>query len=66
MTLQLGAPSDAFLGAGACPAKAGKAAEQLAGYKSRLARIEGKLTTFTWMVGTNIALVTAVLFKLFH
>lgn len=40
MALQLGALRSALLDAGATPDKADKAAEELAGYESRLARID--------------------------
>ena len=66
MALQLGALRDALLEAGASPEKATKAAEELASYETRLAGIEGRLSTLTWMVGTNVALTVAVLFKLFR
>jgi hypothetical protein len=66
MALQLGALREALLEAGASPEKATKAAEEAASYQNRLAGIEGRLSTLTWMVGTNPALTVAVLFKLFH
>jgi hypothetical protein len=66
MALQLGALRDALLDAGASEDKARRAAEELAGYESRLAAIDGRLSVLTWMAGTNIALTIAVLFKLFH
>lgn len=66
MALQLGALRDALLEAGASPDAARKASEEAASYETRLAGIEGRLTTLTWMVGTNVALTATVLFKLFH
>jgi hypothetical protein len=51
MALQLGALREALIEAGASPEKANKAAEELAGYESRLAGIETKLTVLMWMVG---------------
>ena len=66
MALQLGALRDALLEAGASEDKARKAAEELAGYESRPAAIDARLSVLTWMAGTNIALTIAVLFKLFH
>ena len=65
MALQLGALRDALLEAGATPAKADKAAEELASYENRLANIDTRLTVLTWMTGSNIVLTIAVLSKLF-
>jgi hypothetical protein len=56
MALQLGALRDALLDAGAKPEKADKAAEELAGYDSRLASIETRLTVLMFMVGGLYAL----------
>lgn len=65
MALQLGALRDALIDAGAKAEKADKAAEEIAGYESRLATIDTKLTVLTWMVATNSALTLAVFAKLF-
>jgi hypothetical protein len=65
VALQLGALRDALLDAGASPAKADKAAEEVAAYETRLASIDTKLTVLTWMVATNIALVGALFIKAF-
>jgi hypothetical protein len=51
---------DALLEAGATPAKADKAAEELAAYENRLAGIESDLNVLKWMTGTNIALTLAI------
>ena len=56
MALQLGAVRDAFLDAGASPDKANAAAEELAGYDSRLATIDTKLAVLMVMVGGLYAL----------
>lgn len=64
MALQLGDLRDALIDAGASVAKADKAAEELAGYENRLANIEARLTTLTWMVGVNTTLTVAILLKL--
>lgn len=52
--------------------KARKAAEAIAAYESRFAdlvsrtdRPDGRMSTLTWMVGTNITLTLLVLGKLF-
>jgi hypothetical protein len=47
MALQLGALRDALIEAGATPAKADKAAEELAGYENRLSSIDLKLERLT-------------------
>jgi hypothetical protein len=39
-----------------------EAAEEVAGYESRLAAIDGQLKVLTWMVGTNVALTIGVFF----
>lgn len=68
MALQLGALREALIDAGASQEKANKAAEELAAYDSRLAKIETRLVLLTWMVGTlvplNIALTAGVLWVL--
>jgi hypothetical protein len=58
MALQLGALREALLDAGASPAKADKAAEEVASYENRLAGVEtklvkldGRVNLLTWMVG---------------
>ena len=63
MALQLGALREALLDAGASPEKADKAAEELASYENRLAGIETKLAVLVWMVGFNLAMTLAVLWK---
>jgi len=56
---------DALLSAGAPEEKARKAAEVLASYESRFAKIEADLLVLKWMVGYLVAAVTALLFKAF-
>ena len=56
---------DALLAAGAPEDKARLAAETLAGYESRFARIDRDLSLLKWMLATNIALTAAILLKLF-
>lgn len=65
MALQLGATREAFLAAGVPTDKASAAAEELAGYETRLSGIDTRLTVLTWMVGANFALTLAVFAKLF-
>jgi hypothetical protein len=66
MALQLGALRDALIDAGASPEKAERAAEELAGYDNRLAKVEADLLLLKWMVGTNLVLTVGVLGKLLH
>ena len=65
MATMLGNIYAALVEAGASQEKAQKAAEELANYDNRFARIEGELLLLKWMSGTTIALVTAILLKLF-
>ena len=65
MALQLGALRDALLDAGASTEKAEKAAEELASYENRLARIETRLEVLTWMVGFVLVISTATLWRVF-
>lgn len=57
MALQLGALREALIEGGTSEEKANKAAEELAGYDSRLAQIETRLVLLTWMVGGVYAVV---------
>jgi hypothetical protein len=66
MALQLGALRDALMDAGATVDKANKAAEEVAGYESRLASIDTRLSVLTWVAGTNLAATVGVLFKMLH
>jgi hypothetical protein len=42
-----------------------EASEEVAGFENRLANVEGKLGTLTWMVTVNIGLTAAIVLKLF-
>lgn len=71
MALQLGALRDALIDAGANPVKADKAAEELAGYESRLGSIDLKLERLTGDIravqaigGIIVALLAGVLWRL--
>ena len=66
MALMLENTYDAFRDAGASEAKARAAATEIAAYDNRIAKIEGKLDTLTWMVGFLVACSVTILFKLFH
>ena len=63
---------DALKEAGASEEKARKAAEAIAGYESRFARIEnastqlrGDVALLRWMLGFNLAMTVAILWKVF-
>lgn len=56
---------DALKDAGASEDKARKAAEAIAAYENRFAKTESDLKLLPWMVGFNIAMTTAVLWKVF-
>ena len=56
MALQLGALRDALIEAGATPEKAAKAAEEVAAYENRFAKVEADVNLLKWMVGLLIAL----------
>jgi hypothetical protein len=67
---------DALKEAGASEEKARKAAEALTNYDARLNKIENKLATFRaetkgefnllrWMIGFNLAMTVAILWKIF-
>lgn len=57
MALQLGALRDVLIDAGASDENARKAAEQVAGYDSRLAAIDTRLAVLVVMVGGLYALI---------
>ena len=59
MALQLGVLRDALVEAGASADSARRASEEVASYESRLAGIEARLTTQTWMIGVLLALALA-------
>ena len=56
---------DALKDAGATEDKAKKAAEALAAYENRFNKVESDLNLLKWMVGFNLAISVAVMFKLF-
>lgn len=72
MALQLGALRAALIEAGASAEKAEKAAEELAGYENRfdglerrLTELDGKANLLTWMVGFNLVMTVAMLWRVF-
>jgi hypothetical protein len=63
---------DALKEAGASEEKARKAAEALANYENRFAKLDadligirGELALLRWMIGFNLAMTVAVLWKVF-
>jgi hypothetical protein len=56
---------DAFIAAGAPEDKARKAAEAIASYDNRFARIETDLVVLKWMTGTILGGVVALVIKTF-
>lgn len=63
---------DALKEAGASEEKARKAAEVIANYENRFARIDerfvtmdGRLILLQWMLGFNLAMTLAILWKVF-
>jgi hypothetical protein len=65
MALQLGALREALIDGGASPEKAAAAAEEVASYENRLAKIEGDLNVLKWMVAFNLAMTLAILWRVF-
>ena len=65
MALRLGALYDALLAATGKPELATKAAEEVANYDNRLNSIESDLKLLKWMVGFNLAMTVAVVFRVF-
>jgi hypothetical protein len=55
----------AFIAAKVSEEQAAGAAAELAEYEGRFASIENRLNLLTWMVGFNLAISVALLFKLF-
>ena len=57
MAMMISELYDALLAAGAPEEKARKAAETMAGFENRFAKIEADLTVLKWMVGTSLVLM---------
>jgi hypothetical protein len=56
---------EALIAAGAPEGKAREAAEELAGYESRFAKVETDLAVIKWMVGAVIAGLLSLIIKAF-
>ena len=61
MAVMLSKTYDALVAAGAPEDKARAAAEELAGYESRFAKIEPDLAVIKWMLGVNLAGVLSLM-----
>ncbi|MBV8120781.1 MAG: integrase [Alphaproteobacteria bacterium] len=66
MTTMITELYDALKDAGANEEKARKAAETVAAYENRFAKIDNDLTLLKWMVGFNLAATVAVIFMQLH
>jgi hypothetical protein len=65
MAVMLSRTYDALIAAGAPEDKARAAAEKLAGYESRFAKIETDLAVIKWMLGIVVAGVASLVVKAF-
>jgi hypothetical protein len=65
MAVMLSKTYDALIAAGAPDDKARAAAEELAAYESRFAKIETDLAVLKWMVGVNLAASLSLVIKAF-
>ena len=65
MTVMLSRTYEALVAAGAPEEKARAAAEELAAYESRFAKIETDLAVLKWMVGVNLAASSSLVIKAF-
>ena len=65
MALMLSKTYDALKAAGAPDAAAREAAEEIAGFETRLTNLASDVKLLRWMVGANLALSLAILVRLF-
>jgi hypothetical protein len=65
MAVMLAKTYDALVAAGAPEEKAREAAEELAAYENRFAKIETDLAVIKWMLGVNLAASLSIVIKLF-
>ncbi len=65
MTVMLSKTYDALISAGAPEEKARAAAEELAAYETRFAKIDTDLAVIKWMLGVVIAGVASLIIKAF-
>ncbi len=65
MAMMMGNLYQALLESGASDENARKAAEEVAVYDNRFAKVESELLLLKWMVSFNLTMTAAVLIKLF-
>jgi hypothetical protein len=56
---------DALIEAGASEGKARAAARAMTNYETRISKIESDINLLKWMVGFNLAMTVAILFRVF-
>ena len=56
---------DALIEAGASEGKARAAARAMTNYETRISKIESDINLLKWMVGFNLAITVAILFRVF-
>ena len=56
---------DALIEAGASEGKARAAARAMTNYETRISKIESDMNLLKWMVGFNLAMTVAILFRVF-
>jgi len=56
---------DALIEAGASEEKARAAARAMTNYETRISKIESDINLLKWMVGFNLAMTVAILFRVF-
>ena len=61
----MGKLHEALIGLGADKDVAREAAEEVANYDNRIGRVESDLVLLKWMVGFNIAMTLAILWRVF-
>ena len=65
MALMMGKLHEALIEAGANQNAAREAAEEIANYDNRIAKVEADLVLLKWMLGFNIAMTLAILWLVF-
>ena len=65
MALMMGKLHEALMSAGTDAATAREAAEEVANYDNRISKVEADLTLLKWMLGFNIAMTLAILWRVF-
>ena len=65
MALMMASLYSALRDGGASDEAARKAAEEVAGYENRFAKLETDVGILKWMIGFNLAMTGTILFKLF-